>query len=259
MEVYEDLQAIDCAWDVPKSQHPIFWSQFQQTIGQQLRTLYQAGKVRLVLPFRHRRMAFPDQPDATWSVYILLLVPSAVDVSALVNELFHQDYLQPLQTSGTLRCVNRARTQPEVNMVYPIRHGVKGESRLIQTIEYVASQPEQRQDYYQSQYEFSGPAMRRLYQRDRVGRFMGIEIVERLIDSPNTPVWDVIHISGFTPWQAMRAVPHFWRAFQQSAAQLGGSSAWERMQKWSSQRVKVQTRSQQQLQLTLPDATQIES
>jgi hypothetical protein len=184
---------------------------------------------------------------------MLMLLPSTVDASELVHELFHQEHLQHLNTVGTLRCVNRARAQPEINMVYPIKRGLQREPRLIQTIEYVASQSAHRQDYYQSQYEFSGPAMQRLYQRDRTGRFMGIEIVERLIDSPNMPLWDVIHISGFTPWQGIRAIPHFWRAFQQSAAQLGGPSAWERMQTWSAQRVKVQTRAQQQSQLTLPD------
>jgi len=111
---------------------------------------------------------------------------------------------------------------------------------MVQHIEYVFSREEERLEYYDSQYEFSGPAMRRLHDRDLNGRFIGVEVGNRLAGDGDVPDWDVVHVAGFTPLQMIRAVPHFRRAFADAAAALDGPDYRERMLRWDQQRDKLE-------------------
>lgn len=126
---------------------------------------------------------------------------------------------------------------------------------MLQFIEYVFSDPSERDDYYQCQYEFSGPAMRRLYERNLCGRFMGVEIGERLYGDDSMPLWDVVHLAGFTPAQMLLSVPYFKKAFRDAAESLGGPSAKEKIAKWEQQREKHQIRVRQNMPATIVAAS----
>jgi len=52
------------------------------------------------------------------------------------------------------------------------------------------------------------------------------------------PAWHVIHLSGFRPWQAVKAVPRFWDAFEDAARAIGEPSGRALVRGWDEQREK---------------------
>lgn len=144
--------------------------------------------VDVVIPLHHKRLG---TAPATWSAYVIALnVGAPSDGSAADRR----------DAAGALA------------------------AGLIEAVEYVTSRPEAGDEYYRTQYEFSGPAMRRLHARDRNGRFVGVEIVDSPFRTDAMPEHDVIHVSGFTVWQTIKAIPHFRGAFEAAAADIGRPS-----------------------------------
>ncbi|MCG8347314.1 MAG: hypothetical protein MI924_05975 [Chloroflexales bacterium] len=248
---YERLTGFDCAWQVASRHLDLFWSYFGARFGRTLTDLKHEGVVQVVLPYTHKPMLVPGHTGTDWSVYILALTEENTDVPQLTQTIFDATHVDAGRDIATLACVNQIRPQPELGMIYPLTGGRTRESRMFQSIEYVFSDPAQREHYYQSQYEFSGPTMQRLHQQDIVGRFIGVEIVDRLIDTPNMPQWDVIHLSGFSIPKVLRSIPHIIRASNGVANALGGPTAWERARTWESQRTKYVRRIRQQSKLTV--------
>lgn len=242
---WEDLTAVDAAWSVERGRR----SDFERWVGGPLREAFAsrsgAGRVVAFLPMSHRPVRRTKEAPS-WSYWMLVLATPDADAGDLAATIAASS-----EGSGAeLRSVGRARPQPSLDMLYPV-DGPAREARLIQSIEYVFSVPAERPDYYQAQYEFSGPAMRRLHEKDRNGRFIGVEITERLQGDVAMPLWDVVHVSGFTLGQKLQLPVHFPRAFRDSAATLGGPSAKARIARWTRQREKLQLRVRQNMAATM--------
>jgi hypothetical protein len=190
-----------------------------------------------VIPLHHRRQV--SEAGVGWSSYVLILTCAErlVDAERFAFGIEEGD--------AHMRRLDRLRCQPGLDMFSPKRNSAR-QRRMVQMIEYVTSDPQTRGRYYRDQYEFSGPAMRRLYDDHRTGRFIGFELIEPIAAVEGMPTWDVIHVTGFTPTQAIRAVPVFWRAFDDSAAALGRfESGKEIVAAWDDVRVKRTVRVRQ--------------
>lgn len=213
--------------------------------GDLLRDLAASDGVTAVLPFRHKPLRHPDQPAVAWSRTVLALCPSLDQASALARA-------RPFSPQGGLVAVDVLTGQPGLDMLYPKDAGPQRERWLIQWIEYVFSDPQHRDAYYRQQYAFSGPAMRRLYDRDCAGRFIGFEHVDRVGSDDRAPVWDVLHVVAFTPLQLVKSIPRFRRAWQaQAEATYGaGASGKAIMQAWEGMRVRLVARARQERALT---------
>ena len=195
---WEDLTAVDAAWSVARGRLPDFERWVGGPFREALVSRAGEGRVLAFLPVSHKpRRRTREAPS--WSYWMLVLAAPGADAPELADTIAGLAG----DSGADLRSVGRARPQPSLDMVYPV-DGPARERRLLQSIEYVFSKPAERPDYYRSQYEFSGPAMRRLHQRDRAGRFLGVEITERLHGDVAMPLWDVVHVSGFTVAQTLR-------------------------------------------------------
>lgn len=115
--------------------------------------------------------------------------------------------------------------------------GAKAEQSLSQSIEFVQCRPEARAEYCAIQSTFTGPAMRRLHSRHRAGRFIGFECLHRLC-GPDSPRFDVIHLSGFLPGQKDGGEQHFWEAFDEAAKAIRRKSGRSVLQDWDKQRTR---------------------
>lgn len=231
---YSDLVGIDVALSLPR---PSLTGYEHQLSDFRSHLLKDHRQVRICIPLSHAQLSTATD-GGSWSQWLLLLSEEQGDCDALarlVQDHFGDHHLQS---------INRVHGQRSIDMPYPLSGKIK-ESSLLQWVEYVYSAPEHRADYYQSQYEFSGPAMRRLYEANRVGRFMGVEIQENLFRNQAFSSWDVVHVSGFTPLQLLRSLPHFRAAWRARATELAGESAAERLKKWDVQRTKYQIRARQ--------------
>jgi hypothetical protein len=247
---FSELIGFDSAWQVSRRNLPAFWRCFGDSLRQVQHQPEYHNAIRIILPYRHRPLAVPRTQSAHWNVYILVLVSAVVERSALADLLFQNEGWRAVP-DVILRCINEVRPQPTLDMLYPLEAGASQEPHLLQAIEYVVSDPAQREDYYQSQVELSGPAMRRLYERRAVGRFIGVEVERSIFHTAEMPQWDVIHISGFTIPQILRCLPAYRHAWNAAAAALGGDSAQTRMKRWTHQRNKEVVWARQQMAVTI--------
>ncbi|MEM8745627.1 MAG: hypothetical protein AAGA17_10885 [Actinomycetota bacterium] len=186
-----------------------------------------AEAVEVVVALRHRRQS---RQLSGWTSWILLLGPEGADDGE--DRRLARSVVASNPTG--LRRLDAVRIQPGLDMIDPPRDGQ--EARLRQSIEYISSHPGSREEYYETQTQFSGPAVRRLFEHDRFGRFLGVEVSERLVDDQTLPPWDVVHVAGLTMAQRLRAAPHYHRAFNAAARAIGEPSAKTVMRRWSSQR-----------------------
>lgn len=248
---YERLTGFDCAWQVSSRHLDLFWYYFRGRFGRTLADLKHEGVVQVVLPYTHKPLLVPGHTGTDWSVYMLVLTKENTDIPQLTQTIFNTTHVDVGRDIATLACVNQIRPQPGLDMIYPLKGGRTREYRMFQSIEYVFSDPKHREHYYQSQYEFSGPAMKRLYQQDIIGRFIGVEIVDRLLDTPNMPQWDVVHLAGFRIPKMLRSIPRILRMWNEVAEALGGPTAMERVRTWQSQRTKYIRNIRQHSRLTL--------
>ncbi len=208
-----------------------------------------------LIPVHHKRQG---SPSVGWTAYVLGLRVEVGEEAGGEDDGGEDDgppgvglaaeVLDAIDTGpGSLvRRVDVVRLQPELDMFYPKIGGAARAKGMLQAVEYVISRPESRHDYYTTQYEFSGPAMRRLHDADRCGRFIGFEMVDVLHRVDGIPDHDVIHLSGFRPLQGLKSIRRFWPAFDAAAAASGRSQSGKEIAKnWDNQRTKEVVRVRQ--------------
>ncbi|MGG6286657.1 hypothetical protein ACQ4M3_34195 [Leptolyngbya sp. AN03gr2] len=150
----------------------------------------------------------------------------------------------------TLRRLALMTMQPGLNMLFAKHNGRATEQRIIQWFEYVSCDPAAREDYYRCQSEVSGPAMRSLWDRGLVARFMGFEEREVLYSSPGFPASDVLHVIGMTPWQLLSFLPRMRPALDRFAKAAGRGSGRAMFERWGRQRTLVKLTAKQPLGVT---------
>ena len=141
-------------------------------------------------------------------------------------------------------------------MFYPASNGSNRESGIQNTIEYVFSDKETRQQYYEDQYLWSGPAMADLHSRDKAARFIGFEVEKRLFNSENMPEWDLLHVVGFTRWQMIKAIPFFLGTWNKHAERAFGRGMTfkKKLAEWDKIRMNVKSAAKQNMDLSWPKA-----
>ena len=152
-----------------------------------------------------------------------------------------------------IRCLLRdplMQQQPGLDMVFAKENGARTEPRMIQWIEYVFSAPARREAYYRSQEDTSGPAMRELWERGLVGRFIGFENPQLLYCAPGFVNWDVLHVIGMTPWQLLRFMPRMGRTFDRHAKAAGRGGRKAMFARWEEQRDIIKLTSKQSKEAT---------
>ena len=178
-----------------------------------------------VIPLVH------ELQDEGFNAYVIaVLAGDPVGHSAAIRDMADE-----MPDDSMTLWLDHLELQPNLEMFYPGKGGVEAEPGLTQFLEVIQSKPEFREHYYNMQYTFSGPTMRRLFDRDLAGRFIGFECVDRLAGAAE-PLFDVIHVSGFTPGQLERAKPHFQQAFEDAANAIGEPSGRAIMDNWNTQR-----------------------
>ncbi|MEM1114586.1 MAG: hypothetical protein AAGI11_21925 [Pseudomonadota bacterium] len=149
----------------------------------------------------------------TWDTSLLLLTHDMAALKAL-----SESWQARPEISKHVMAIDIMQVQRNVDMLLPHTQSSIPASRMLQWIEYVFTRPEHKAVYYQQQYDFSGPAMKRLWDKDRCSRFIGFELRQRIYQvHPAFPRWDVIHIVGFTPWQMIKSLPAFLPAWNAQA------------------------------------------
>ncbi|MFO6431376.1 hypothetical protein ACLBKT_14935 [Erythrobacter sp. W302b] len=192
-----------------------------------------------ILPLTHDRAS---HNGVDWTATALILG----NASALEAGAEHLLDARP----ETLRRLALMTMQPGLDMLFAKHNGRAAEQRMIQWIEYVSCDPAAREDYYRCQSEVSGPAMRSLWDRGLVARFMGFEEREVLYSSPGFPAWDVLHVIGMTPWQLLRFLPRMCPAFDRFAKAAGRGSRRAMFEQWGHQRTLVKLTAKQPLEVT---------
>ncbi len=197
-----------------------------------------------MLPYQHRAVSIPAYGAATWAIVVIIVGKRGHSLSELADALGAR--AAAVSAHGTLRSVDVLTVQPNLDVLAP------GWPRL-QWLEYFVSKPARRELYCAQQYTFSGPAMRRLSERDACQRFVGFEVTERRFAAQGVAAWDVLHISGFGLWQTLALLPRFQAAAQAQAAVTfrEGVSARDVLRAWDGMRTKTMVRARQQRALTL--------
>lgn len=232
----EGQWAIGLTFDVPKCGRRTFQGAVARTLMPRLVALHDAGRIAAVLPFHHRALKTRGGSEGTlWTDYWVLAVAREADLNETWNLIAGE-----ASHLGLLRA-EILRPQPGLQMYYPRKRGLQQESHLWHWIQYAVSRPEAREAYYQDQYRFSAPAIRRFYDAAAVGRVIGFEVARVLENCGALPEWDVIHITG-----AMHFIKIAWvlwsdmPVFNSFARNVGHSSALDVVRSWDAQREKYQ-------------------
>lgn len=197
-------------------------------------TLELLPEATIALPMSHR---IATRENKRWNTTLIILGTDDVLKSCA-------DHILSSKPERLARLV-MMDVQPGIEMLYAKSNGLKIEPRMIQFIEYVFSDPSEREDYYASQYDTSAPAMRSLWEKGLVGRFLGFENPDVLYCVPGFPNWDVLHLIGLTPWQMLRFMPRVNSFFDRFAKQTGRVSRNELFNKWDRQREIIKLRAKQ--------------
>jgi len=241
-------EAVLFTWNA--AQASTFWAHYQQLLLPLLRQGQDAGEISFVIALNHPSVSHPTL-GGQWSQAALVMIAEDHTAETIGRPLLSQVLDHAL--SDTLVAVDLMRLQPGLDMVYPIRDGQQRESQLVNTAEYVFSQPEARADYYADQYTFSGPAMADLYSRDKAGRFIGFEVLKRIHVREGTPAWDVFHLVGFTRWQTIKSLPFFLSTWSRHARRVYGDDAtlFTQLKVWEQIRINVKTTATQHMDMSL--------
>ena len=242
------IQAIQITWARDPADRR-FWRAFAGTIFPIIRQLHEAGAVLACMPFEHKPT--PHNNSNSWSTTVFCIGAPGRDLRDACASMLATDMLQSPDTQ--LVGVDLLRLQPNLDMFYPVLDGLRREKNLMQWIEYIFSEPKHRKAYYNSQYVFSGPAMKRLHVKDRAGRFLGFEVLERVSKTSIFPSWDVVHISAFTPLQIVKAFPRFRKTWDLQAQEVWGGEikAKDKMSEWDDMREKFMPKVKQVHKFTL--------
>ena len=236
----QDRWAIGLTFQVLKRDRTEFRATVARTLMPQLTALRDAGRLSAMLPFRHRPLKMRGEAEGTsWTDYWILVVAPEVDPDEIWDAI-SLGIAGGASSLGFLRA-EILRPQPGMQMYYPHKGGPQQESRLWHWIEYAVSRPDARQAYYQDQYKFSAPSIRRFYEAGAVGRVIGFEVAQVLESGGALPAWDVIHITG--AMQFLKIAWVLWRqmpVFDSFANNVGHSSALDVIRSWDTQREKYQ-------------------
>lgn len=246
-------QAINLVWH-PTNGNDLFWDEFRLQVFPLIKKAKAAGTVSMFLPMEHANVALPKASHLIWSVSTVIIGEPGKDLEGLMHQLKNFIGLNPIMETGNLRAIDFMQIQDGIDLFYPSSEGLKREARMMQWIEYVRSHEEHRDTYYKQQYEFSGPAMRELHERDMCGRFVGFELVERVFQVRDFPTWDVLHIPAFTPWQILKSLPFYNATWKRQAKKVFGRDAdYRKIMKdeWDLYRDKAMARAKQIKDLTI--------
>lgn len=243
----ETRKALILTWDASSVED--FWKTYEKEFFPFLDNLHQKGKIALVLPFEHKALKHPDKAGV-WTNCVIILFDKNTD-EELSNQIIST--LQESELSSLFCTADLMRLQKGLDMFYPIKNGISKEKHLNQTIEYVFSQPEHREEYYAAQYLWSGPAMADLHSRDKAGRFIGFELDKRLFGSEIMPEWDVAHVFAFTTWQMIKSIPFFYGTWNKHAKRVFGEEMTfkKKLAEWDKIRLNVKGSAKQNMSLTL--------
>lgn len=239
---HEDLWAVGLTFHVPRRDRRSFRETVAQTVMPQLIALRDAGRIALVLPFRHRPLKTRGEVNGTsWTDYWVILVARESDLDEIWNLVSMSMGIAGADEPLGLLRAEILRPQPGMQMLYPREGGRYQESRLWHWIEYAVSRPDAREAYLKDQYGFSAPAIRRFYEAGAVGRVIGFEVARVLENRSALPAWDVIHITGAMhflniAWVLWRQMP----LFNRLARNVGYSSALDVIRSWDAKREKYQ-------------------
>ena len=247
-------RALGLTWNTPRENLKAFWRQFHDDVFTLLQTLSAQGKIKTVLPFQHEPVRLEGEADkGPWCVCVVIVLSQPDDARGFAELLLSDPAFERFSNTFPLDAADLMRVQQNLDMYYPKNNGLAAEPRLLQWLEYVFSDARYRDEYYNTQYVFSGPAMRRMRSKNRAGRFLGFEIEERIRDSRQIPQWDVLHISGFTLLQCMKYLMFSRGEWDRQAKECWGESASgaEVMGQWEKQRVKIMPRAKQIAESTI--------
>ncbi|MEM9833571.1 MAG: hypothetical protein AAF944_23275 [Bacteroidota bacterium] len=240
--------ALVLAWET--NDQRAFWNDYTQYLHPVIVNWHQKQRVNQVLPFEHKPLSYKDGQRHWTNCVVLMLtdeqynpeIPASL-VSAIEGSSLSESFCS----------LDLMKLQPGLGMVYPLKNGIERAPTMHQTIEYVFSNPAAREEYYQDQYRFSGPAMQDLHSRDKAGRFIGFELEKRIFASKNMPQWDVIHIMGFTTWQEIKAVPFFYQTWNKHAERAYGEGMTlkKKLAEWNKIRTNVKSATKQNFSMTL--------
>lgn len=235
--------AIGLTFYVPKRDRASFRATAGRALMPRLVELRDAGRIIAVLPFRHKPLKTRGETEGTsWTDYWVIAVAADVDPDDVWNAISVPAEITGEAPSLGLLRAEILRPQPGIQMYYPRTGGVQQGARLWQFIEYVISKPEARQAYYEDNYRFSAPAMRRMYEADAVGRFIGFEVTRVLESRGAPPSWDMIHIVGVAGVMSFLKIAWIWwrqrAVFNSFARNAGHSSFIDVVRSWKAQREK---------------------
>jgi hypothetical protein len=220
----------------------------------ELLALRDAGRIEMVLPFRHRPMkAIRTGHPKSWTDHWLFVLGTQVDPDELWISIAKTVRAMAIAVGRELLRAEVLRPQPGLQMYFAPPAHPGSEPRLWHWIEYVVSRPETREAYYREQYEFSAGVIRRFYEAGVVGRCIGFERERYLENNDGLPEWDVIHFTGVQRFAGI--APVLWthrRLFNDLARRVGHESAFDVLRSWGAQRVKYQAHAVQHSSLAVP-------
>ena len=247
-EMKEQKKALVLTWEANNQRD--YWHNYERELRTVIKALLHEQQISQVFPFEHKPLSYKDSAKR-WTNCIVLMLPDEP-----YNTETHSSLISSIEKSALcegFRSLDLMKIQQGLDMFYPVKDGIKREPKLNQTIEYLFSKPEAREQYYEDQHRFSGPAMRDLHRQDKAGRFIGFELEERLFASANVPQWDVIHIIGFTTWQEIKAAPFFYGAWNKHAERAFGEGMTfkKKVAEWNKIRTNIKSSAKQHFPVTL--------
>lgn len=226
------------------------WASYAEHLLPHLEAMHDEGDVQLVIAIEHPPLTHPEL-GGRWTHSAIILLREGLESARIEDGIIAPARADAMATH--LRSIDVLRLQPGLEHFYPAKDGLEREGALDLTVEYVFSDPAQREAYYRDQYVFSGPAMSDLHSRDKAGRFIGFEGGQRLFGAPGMPQWDVVHLVGFTRWQMIKAAPFFLSTWNKHAerAHGPGESLSTRQAVWDELRVNVSSSASQRMDMSL--------
>lgn len=185
-----------------------------------------------IIPIPHKTLR---HDGSTWTGSMIVLPEDADSASEIADA-------QVERADDAVCRIAETRVQKGIDLLYPKGRGPSGEAGLMQLVEYVISDPDERDDYYLCQDEVSAPAMRVNWERGTVSRFIGLERTEVHFSRPGFVDWDLVHVIGVRRSKFPSLFLRTRRDFDRFAKAAGRGTAKQVFSRWDDQRTKVMTR-----------------
>lgn len=232
------------------TENPNFWKEYESSVFNTTKTLYDSKQIAYVLPFSHKSLKHPEREE-TWTNSIMIGLNSNKNYLKIAQKIITQ--IEQSNIESNLKTADIMQLQDGLDLFYSIENGLEDEPRLEQIVEYVFSDPTARKKYYEEQYVFSGPAMNELHKNNMAGRFIGFELEQRL-SKQDFPQWDLIHIVGFTKEQTEKATPVFFSTWNKYAEKAFGEGMTFQKKKseWDKIRLNIKSNAEQKMNVSFP-------